>query len=298
MKEWEKELYGYQLTPAPPKMRPQEYIERYLAEKDDKYFSWYLHYNEKYINEKVMGYVQEYAMQGHFMDMKSAYIFGLLQALQNYDAEKGASFYSYQTHYTKRAIDDYIRTMRTGYTVPNDTEYMLLRKVMALYAKYDFKSDDETINKIALAIGRKPKIAKDMLIGGVRNMMFTDFYRQFTDEDGEDGEEYTEDVTVDTTSEPSRMYYHERRLKFLCEAFDKLEYRERAIVAEHLGFCESCWSSYYIETVNGRKVKREFKGVAFIDLAGKHGVVASSADRIYRGAIEKLRKALEEDKWL
>lgn len=149
--------------------------------------------------------------------------------------------------------------MRTGYTVPNDTEYMLLRKVMALYAKYDFKSDDETINKIALAIGRKPKIAKDMLIGGVRNMMFTDFYRQFTDEDGEEGEEYTEDVTVDTTTEPSRIYYHERRRKILCETFDKLEYRERAVVAEHLGFCENCWSTRYIEIVNGKKVKREFK---------------------------------------
>ena len=72
MKEWEKELYSYQLTPAPPKMPPQEYIEKYLAEKDEKYFSWYLHYNEKYINEKVKGYVQEYAMQGHFIDMKSA----------------------------------------------------------------------------------------------------------------------------------------------------------------------------------------------------------------------------------
>ena len=71
-------------------------------------------------------------MQGHFMDMKSAYIFGLLQALQNYDPEKGASFNSFQ-----------------------------------------------------------------------------------------------------------------RRLKILCEAFDNLEYRERAIVAEHLGFCESCWTPYY-----------------------------------------------------
>ena len=152
--------------------------------------------------------------------------------------------------------------------------------------------------QVALAIGRKLKIAKDMLIGGVRNMMFTDFYRQYTDEDGEDGEECTEDVTVDTTTEPSRMYYHERRLKILCEAFDSLEYRERAIVAEHLGFCENCWSPYYVEIINGRKEKREFKGTAFVDLAGKHGVVASSADHIYRRAIDKLRKALEDDKWL
>ena len=295
MKAWEKELYNYQLTPAPPKMPPQEYIEKYLAEKDEKYFSWYLHYNEKYINEKVKGYVQEYAMQGHFMDMKSAYIFGLLQAFQNYDPEKGASFNSFQAYYTKNAIDDYIRTMRTGYTIPSGDEHALLRKAMALYAKYGYKSDDATINKIALEIGRKLKTTKQMIVGGVRNMMFTEFYRQYADEDGEKG---AEDVTVDSTTEPSQMFYHKRRLKILYEAFDDLEYRERSIVAEHLGFCENCWSPYYIEIINGRKVKRKFEKIAFIDLAGEHGVVPSSADRIYREAIDKLRKALENDKWL
>lgn len=295
MKAWEKELYNYQLTPAPPKMPPQEYIEKYLAEKDEKYFSRYLHYNEKYINEKVEGYVQEYAMQGRFMDMKSAYIFGLLQAFQNYDPEKGASFNSFQAYYTKNAIDDYIRTMRTGYTIPSGDEYALLRKAMALYAKYGYKSDDATINKIALEIGRKLKTTKQMIVGGVRNMMFTEFYRQYADEDGEKG---AEDVTVDSTTEPSQMFYHERRLKILYEAFDDLEYRERSIVAEHLGFCENCWSPYYIEIINGRKVKRKFEKIAFIDLAGEHGVVPSSADRIYREAIDKLRKALENDKWL
>ena len=293
MKAWEKELYNYQLTPAPLKMPPQEYIEKYLAEKDEKYFSWYLHYNEKYINEKVEGYVQEYAMQGRFMDMKSAYIFGLLQAFQNYDPEKGASFNSFQAYYTKNAIDDYIRTMRTGYTIPSGDEYALLRKAMALYAKYGYKSDDATINKIALEIGRKLKTTKQMIVGGVRNMMFTEFYRQYADEDGEKG---AEDVTVDSTTEPSQMFYHERRLKILYEAFDDLEYRERSIVAEHLGFCENCWSPYYIEIINGRKVKRKFEKIAFIDLAGEHGVVPSSADRIYREAIDKLRKALENDK--
>lgn len=234
-------------------------------------------------------------MQGHFMDMKSAYIFGLLQAFQNYDPEKGASFNSFQAYYTKNAIDDYIRTMRTGYTIPSGDEYALLRKAMALYAKYGYKSDDATINKIALEIGRKLKTTKQMIVGGVRNMMFTEFYRQYADVDGEKG---AEDVTVDSTTEPSQMFYHERRLKILYEAFDDLEYRERSIVAEHLGFCENCWSPYYIEIINGRKVKRKFEKIAFIDLAGEHGVVPSSADRIYREAIDKLRKALENDKWL
>ena len=229
------------------------------------------------------------------MDMKSAYIFGLLQALQNYDPEKGASFSTFQAYYTKEAIDDYIRTMRTGYTIPSGDEYALLRKAMALYAKYGYKSDDATINKIALEIGRKPKTAMQMISGGVRNMMFTEFYRQYADEDGEAS---AEDVTVDATTEPFRVFYHERRLKILCEAFDNLEYRERAIVAEHLGFCENCWSTRYVDIINGRKVKRKFEKTAFIDLAGEHGIVPSSADRIFRGAIDKLRKAPEDDKWL
>lgn len=94
------------------------------------------------------------------------------------------------------------------------------------------------------------------------------------------------------------MFYHEWRLKILCEAFDNLEYRERTIAAEHLGFCENCWSTQYVEIVNGKTLKREFEETAFIDPAGKRGVVPSSADRIYRGAIDKLRQALEEDIWL
>ena len=38
MKEWEKELYIYRLTPAPPKETDlQKYISNYRAQKDDKY---------------------------------------------------------------------------------------------------------------------------------------------------------------------------------------------------------------------------------------------------------------------
>ena len=32
----------YHLALAPPKLPPQEYIELYFAEKEDKYLSWYI----------------------------------------------------------------------------------------------------------------------------------------------------------------------------------------------------------------------------------------------------------------
>ncbi len=55
-------------------MELQEYIELYCKEKDEKYFLWFLHYYENTLNTKVMGWVQNYAMPGHFQDMKQAFI--------------------------------------------------------------------------------------------------------------------------------------------------------------------------------------------------------------------------------
>ena len=75
MKEWEKELVIYRLTPAPPKENDlQKYILNYFAQKEDKYISWFLHYYERTLNEKAMAIVQDYAMYGHFLDIKQAYV--------------------------------------------------------------------------------------------------------------------------------------------------------------------------------------------------------------------------------
>ena len=58
MKEWQKELYIYRLSPAPPRKDDlQEYIDLYFAEKDEEYLSWFLHYYEPTLNTTVMGIV-------------------------------------------------------------------------------------------------------------------------------------------------------------------------------------------------------------------------------------------------
>ena len=71
--DWKQDLYRYRLTPAPPKKDDfQDYIDLYFAEKDEKYFSWFLHYYEPTLNTQMMTAVQEYSMRGHFVDMKQA----------------------------------------------------------------------------------------------------------------------------------------------------------------------------------------------------------------------------------
>lgn len=136
MKEWQKELYIYRLTPAPPKKDDlQEYIDLYLETKNETYFSYFLHYYESKLNETAMDVVKDYAMFGHFADIKDVCVFGIVKALQSYNAADGVSFITYKTRIMWAEIHDYIRQMRAGFTVESEAAYANLRKIMAIYNK-------------------------------------------------------------------------------------------------------------------------------------------------------------------
>ena len=278
---------------APPKMDSQEYIEKYLREKDRKWLEAYLYYNEFRINEEVNSIIQKYAMEGHFMDLKSAYIMGILDALESYNPQKGASFRTYQQYFVKRAVHDYIRTSRKGFTVPNDSEYLILRKIMAMFSENDYKYSEELAERIAEEVQKTPKYVRKMMEVGLRNMRFTDFYWSYPDDDGEIG---AEDVTVDHSTEPCAMYLRCMQSDILREAYNGLDYRERDIVSAHLGFCRECWSTKYAVCENGETEYRYFRREKFVDIAVRHGITADSAERIYKCTLKKMWKVVEEHK--
>ena len=231
--DWKQDLYRYRLAPAPPKKDDfQDYIDLYFAEKDEKYLSWFLHYYEPTLNTQMMTAVQEYSMRGHFVDMKQAAVYGILKALSNYDISLGVPFLVYKEYYVKNEIDDYIRTMRTGYTVQSNDEYKLLRRAMALYNKYG-KSDDETIARIAAELGKNVKDTREIITAGLRNMSYAEFYRQYADEDGESS---AEDVTRDDTTDPAKMFFDEWRADAVFDRYEKLDIRERSMIADHLAY--------------------------------------------------------------
>lgn len=297
MKDWETELYIYKQKPSPPKMQLQEYIRLYLEEKDEKYLIWFLHYYEPILNNAVKGYVQEYAMPGHFADLKSACVFALLKALQNYDITKSKSFENYYTDfYIKRAVHEYVRTMRTGYTVPTEDEDARLRKIMALYRENDYRNDEETIGRIAAELHLKPKKVSEIISAGIRNMNYTEFYKNLADDESEVREE---EYIADSYSDPLTMLLSAMRKEAVHEVFSKLNYEEQYMVAGRLGFCMNCFSSYYIDKSvtdkdgNPRKVK--FKKMPYIDLA--YAFEKSSPDTAYQTvnrAYAKMREWLKD----
>lgn len=295
---WTEDLYLYRIKPAPPKVDDfQEYIALYLAEKDEKYLGWFLHYYEPRLNTVIMQTVQETAMQGHFADLKQAYAFGIYKALQKYDIATGVPFLIFKEFYVKNEIDAYISTMRQGYSVHSVDEYRTLKKAMALYTKYEYKFDEETITKIAAAIGKSIKDTKEIIRSGIDSTHYTDFYRRYADEDDEST---AEDVTVDDTSNPERLFFKRWQAEALFDAYENLDYRERTMVADHLGFCTECYGIYELgKDETGKTVKLLRKSKAYIDLAAEHTLSSpDTAFRIVNGAYEKMMIELAIDEYI
>ena len=291
---WTEELYLYRIKPAPPKMSDfQVYIALYFAEKDEKFLSWFLHYYEPRLNTVIMQTVQETAMQGHFADLKQAYIFGICKALQKYDISTGVPFLIFKEFYVKNEIDNYVRTMRQGYSVQSVNEYRTLKKAMALYAKYEYNFDEETVTRIAAEIGKNIKDTKEIIRAGTDSTHYTDFYRRYADEDGEST---AEDITADGTSNPERLFFKRWQTDALFDAYENLDYRERTMVANHLAFCTECYGIYELgKDENGKTVKLLRKSKAYIDLAAEHTLSSpDTAFRIVNGSYEKMRRELTE----
>ena len=297
MKEWEKELYIYRLTPAPPKENDlQKYISNYLAQKEDKYISWFLHYYERTLNEKAMSIVQDYAMYGHFLDIKQAYVIGMIKALHEYDPNRNVPFIVYKEYAAMREVHEYIRSMRTGFTIQSYDEYLRLRKAMRLYREFGNKSDDATLEKIAEAIGSSKEDAAEIIRCGMQNMQFVEYNHQYADGDSE---ENREEVAHDSSSEPDKIFFSLERAEAVMTAFENLNYRERAMISAHLGFCMECYATHFYDKddldEDGKPTRKPIPEDAFIDIAIDHGLASpDTADKTYRKALGKMKKELKK----
>ncbi len=143
-----KDLKIYRITPPPPKWDLQEYIRQYVETGNDKYFYWFLNYYEPQMNYIAKGYRKTYKMEEHFADIKQAMAYGLCKALVNYDISK-SPFFPYANRYMEREAHNYIRTMRTGYSIQSEFEYARLRKAMAIYNNLGGKFTEEIISQVA-----------------------------------------------------------------------------------------------------------------------------------------------------
>ena len=282
----------YRLDPAPPKLPAQEYIVRYLTEKEDKYLTWYLHDQEPALNKLAQAACERYAMAEHFADIKQAAVCGILAALQKYDPAVGAPFAAFQKRYIQDGIDDYIRTAQSGVITMTADTYPVLRRIMAIYHRDGDDCTDDSIQRIADETGLDTKTVRRYIAIGTLNERRVDFYRQYD----EDGEETGEDIAVDTTSQPDKLYFRAVLYDALHEAYDNLSYREQRTVAKHLGFCDTCWSVKKAVLINGEIEYRLTKPMTFEEISHSTSRKSDKAsERTYDRALKKMKEHIHRN---
>ena len=282
----------YRLDPAPPKLPPQEYIALYLAEKEAKYLAWYLHDQEPALNKLAQAACERYAMTEHFADIKQTAVCGILAALQKYDPAVGAPFAAFQKRYIQDGIDDYIRTAQSGVITMTADTYPVLRRIMAIYHLNGDDCSDSCIQRIADETGMDTKTIRRYIAIGTLNERRVDFYRQYD----EDGEETGEDIAVDTTSQPDKLYFRAVLYDALHQAYDSLTYREQRTIAKHLGFCDTCWSVRKAVLINGEIEYRLIKPMTFEEISHSASRKSDKAsERTYNRALKKMMENIRKN---
>ena len=274
-------LRMYHLEPAPPKYELQQYIELCFSEKDNRYFTWYLHCYEPALNRIVRSAAEHNGMLHHFEDLKAAAVLGMLEALQKYDMESGVPFLAFQKSYIRAAIGDYIRINRDGMITMTRDTYPVLKKIMALFYNGGEHIDNDSICRIAETLGLSVKMVRAYLSIGLLNDHRVDLYRSIDDEDNSAGE-----YIPDSGGSAEQMYFRTEVKDAVRDAYFSLSYREQRIVAQRLAFCSECLSTVTMD--GGERVPIEKQ--TFFDIALSHGLAsAEAAEKIYHGTLEKMQ---------
>lgn len=284
-----KEFEIYRITPPPPKWELQEYIRLFVETGNDKYFYWFLHYYEPQMNYLAKEYRKTYKMEEHFADIKQSLVTGLCKALLNYDISI-SPFLPYAQRYMEREAHNYIRTMRTGYSVQSEFEYARLKKAMAIYSELGGKFTEETITKVSEQLGESYEKTKSIIEGGILTESYTDIQNKKDDEDDKESSIFVPDFSLN----PENIYFKQELYAKLYEAYDSLEYTEKIMLAQHLGFCPECFSNHYADKTdldeNGKPKEKLIKPLPYTDIATDHGFSdADTAKRVCRTAFKKIK---------
>jgi len=272
----------YQLTPAPPKMELNEYIEKYKSTDDFLYIQFFLHRYENRLNVEVDRFCRVYGQRHNFEDIKQTIVVTLIRLLPKYNLDLGVSFLAFSKAYITAAVRRYIRRYGSCYAVENDNHFRELRKVNAIYYKDPEKSANERLADTVRQTGKSHAGVMKLLVEG---KAFRHYDSIFKDLEDDSGEAYFEEWVIDEYSQPETLVPGFLLYDDMIDAVDNLMYRAKEILLRRLGIlCLYCGRV-------GAKIPKE-------EIANHFELYSDSAvDRAFGKAAAELAKALTAKGW-
>lgn len=243
----------------------QRHFETYLADGSENAWSCFLSASEPLINRAVSAFEVQYHIKGCFEDLKSAFLLGLMMAVQHYDAKKEKMFFDYAKQYAKNEMHRFVRTCYYGHSIPSDYQYRALRNVMYLYHENNEMTDYRAIQSIAKEIKSTPDDVQEYLQAGFQNECFVSYENPCPDSK-EEGSSCGVLVGSDTLN-PEAVYFQRLRTNAVLDAFDSLTYREREMVAMKLSFCPDCLHPHMMKGKNGTRRPKPPHATSYISIA-------------------------------
>lgn len=190
----------------------------------------------------------------------------------------------------EREAHNYIRTMRTGYSIQSEFEYARLKKAMAIYTDLGGEYSEDTITKVSEQLGESYEKTKSIIEGGILTESYTDIQNKRDDDD----EAESSIIVPDFSHSPENIYFKQELYDKLYEVYDGLEYTEKIMLAQHLGFCPECFSTRYADKndldENCKPKEKPIKPQPYTDIATDHGFSdADTAKRVCERALIKLK---------
>ena len=169
----------------------------------------------------------------------------------------------------------------------SEFEYARLRKVMDIFNHSGGEFTEETISQVATQIGESYEKTKSIIEGGILTENYTDVQSNDEDDTGT-----TDFLLSDSSLNPENIYFKQELYDKLYEAYDGLEYTEKIMLAQHLGFCPECFSTRYADKndldENSKPKEKPIKPLPYTDIATDHGFSdADTAKRVCEKALNK-----------
>ncbi len=279
-----RDRHLFQLTHVPQPMKNwQDYIDLFRYDRDENAFLVFLHYYEPTINHRAESFVNRYGLQGHFVDVKMAYVEALWEQLRAYPEDCNIPFLKYAKQAITDAMNAYAALNLKGFSITQDKQHYRLRVAAYIYKTICYEDVEQAVPMICEHLHVTDKTARRLL----DEVWRLDTFLWYDQQSEEKVEAFHDTLTGEDVVGLLKPYLPEPALlrkearAYIREAFRKLSYREQDIVSRHLGFYKKCF--------------RPLSPVSFEDLADIHQFsTADGVRKAYKRALAKMRKSLED----
>ena len=269
----------YELDYQPDRLDWNEYYVRYKESGEIKNFKEFLHYYEPFLDRKVNRFIKRYELEDYRADdLKQIFVTVLWKELQTYNSNM--PLLQLIKYDVLSAWHDYVRINCGNFTLDNQHQYALLKKIAYLY--YRKKEKNKPLSQIISEIAEVMDLTEDSIenyldaVTTFKPKYNADFYGSDEDEDYYSSAVDSAENNLDT----ERIYFKLSQQENLLNALAKLNKKDRLLIEYVYGICPQCLKN---------KEKKSIRQASLL-----LGLTEDGAQKKLKSILNKLRKLLQE----